>query len=352
MLEAVKMVKELIEDGKHFLIVYEPTANDSTLLAVFALKQTIEKAGKEIFLHPWPETSFLEKFGKLISSTKNTNPPQDIKIKIPKNIPVEEIRYEEENDALSIIIASKEKLETSSLTIEKSLYKIDGAFCFSDDEKIIEKSSVPISNIGQNKIIYLTKNKRTLAEKVSGICGALSDEYLSDFKISTLLFSSLMLETDHLRRKADKEAFALASSFLESGADHEIVREISDQEKKINYTQLLGRALARTTLDRPLKTSWTFLAKKDFEKTKTSPSKDMLLPLIQKIRSSIEYCPLSVLFYEENGIETLFWGEEKGLISIAASRLGRELQSPYFFGPSFSGFSEAEKNIRQLLREN
>ncbi|MCH7883602.1 hypothetical protein IIA95_04315, partial [Patescibacteria group bacterium] len=166
----------------------------------------------------------------------------------------------------------------------------------------------------------------------------------------TLLFASLIYETDHMQ-DASAKTFALASALLDRGANHTAVSNIIEQEKDIARAQLFGRALARTTIDTGLKTSWTFLAHKDFEKTRLEPAEDMLVALIRKIRRSIQHQPFSVLCYEADGIGTIIFGENAAMLTGIAGRLGRELKSLYFLGPSFSTFSEAEVKLRELLRK-
>lgn len=345
-------IKEFIENGKRFLIAYDPSTEEATILASLALKKILENHAKEIFFWPPLSNTFQEKFKTIFSIHENPKITQKIKIKIPKNIILDEMRYEEEPDALSIIISPKEPIEPGELSIEKVPYEVDAAFYFfRKDETGSEKIQIPVAKPPQEKIIFLLKNSRTLSEKIHDIGEALSGSLTPDEAATTLLFASLIYETDHMQ-DASAKTFALASALLDKGVNHTAVNDIVEKEKDIYRAQLFGRALARTTIDTGLKTSWTFLAQKDFEKTQLEPTEDMLVALIKKIRRSIQRQSFSILCYETDEIGTIIFGENAAMLAGMAGRLGREPKSLYFFGPSFSTFSEAEVKLRELLRES
>ncbi|MCH7882822.1 hypothetical protein IIA95_00145 [Patescibacteria group bacterium] len=346
-------IKEFIENGKRFLIALDPSAEEATLLASLALKKILENHDKEIFFWPPLSNTFQEKFKTIFSIRENPKIIQKIKIKIPKNIALEEIRYEEEPDALGIVISPKEPMEPDELSIEKVPYEVDTAFYFfREDEAESRKIQTPVAKPPQEKIIFLLKNSRTLSEKIHDIDETLNESLASDETVTTLLFASLIYETGHMQNAASAKTFALASALLNKGANHTAVSNIVEQEKDIARAQLFGRALARTTIDTGLKTSWTFLSRKDFEKTQLEPAEDMLVALIRKIRKFIQHQPFSILCYEASEIGTIIFGENTAILTGMAERLGREPKSLYFFGPSFPTFSEAEIKLRELLKES
>ena len=123
-------------------------------------------------------------------------------------------------------------------------------------------------------------------------------------------------------------------------------------DKKAGSAQILGRALARTTSEEILKTSWTFLTKNDFEKTGVSASKENLLFLLRKVRSNIMPYPSSIICYESGDeVRSLIYHENKNTLASLAMALSAEPESLYFFASGFKNFSEAETRIRQLLKQ-
>lgn len=352
MTETQDVIKNLISAGKRFLIACEPSADEAEMLAAHALKKILETKSKEVFFLPKLTPEFQEKFKNILDQDQNPEIPQKIKIKIPKNIPLEEMRYEDEGDSLSVVISPKISLEPSAISIEKAPYEMDAAFYFSESDGFLEKMDAPIAKPAKEKIVYLVKNERTLAEKVNELYELSGADLADDPKINTLLFAALSFETENMRR-ARANDFALAHKFLSRGAAQEAVSAIINQEKNLNFAQLLGRALARTTIDSSLKTAWTFLKARDFEKTKLLPTKETLLGLLKRVRLAIEDQPLYIFCYEyENeGIKTLFWGQ-RGVLNGLAQNLGSQLESLYFFGPTFANFSEAETKIRQAVKRD
>lgn len=357
MFKTKEAIKTLVGSGKRFLIVSESSADEATLLAVIALRKILIHAGKEISFWPPLSDAFQEKFKSILpaSTAINSEIPQKIKIKIPKNIPLEEMRYVEEDDGLSIIISSKESLDPSYFSIEKAPDEMDGIFCFfshEDGEKEIFKRIQPsIAQPTPEKTLYVIGDDRTLSEKMSDIYEALHESPIDDKEIATLLLASLLYETDYMQKVRSAKVFALASSFITQGADQNRIAEITQKGNTIALAQLFGRGLARTTIDSTLKASWTFLTARDFEKTNIAPTKEILLLLLKKIRRSVPHQPISILCYEANGVRAFVFDEYKPLLASMAGRLGVETESHYFLTPPFQTFSEAEVKLRELLRD-
>lgn len=354
--EPKETIKEFIESGNRFLIAAEPSADEATQLAAHALRKVLELKNKDVLSWPTLAPSFQEKFSSILPIEKNFEIPQKIRIRIPKTIPLEEMRYDEEGDALYIVLSPKEPVEPAQLTIEKAPFDVDAAFCFFNDESRFENIAIPVNKPAREKTVYLTRNTRTFAEKVHDIYETLNDPPLVQKEIATLLFASLIYETENLQTMQSEKTFRLAGSLLAEGAEQMLIHKIMEEEKAIGKAQFFGRALARTTCDPGLKTTWTFLALKDFEKTKNIPAKELFISLLKKIRLSIEHQPFSVLCYEQNSeggitrIQTMVFGENKNLLTTLAQRFGVEATNHYFFGPSFHTFSEAETKLKQLLR--
>lgn len=341
-------IKELINAGQKFLIACRLSADETELLAGQALKKILEEQNKEVFFWPSLPIEFAQKFRVILPDAGiPAGIPQKIKIKIPKNIAIEEMRYEEGDDAFSIVISPKSRLEPSSLSIEKAPYETDGAFCFCDDQTFLEKIDAPIIKPNKDKVIYIAGNEHTLSEKIADICGTFGP---TSQEIATLILGVLILETENMQ-KASPDIFALANQLILNKADYEKIAGIVSKEKSLDQARLFGRALARTTIDTALKTAWTFLKADDFEKTKLAPVKANILLILKRLRLAIEEQVLYVICYQTEKIQTMFWSRNKQLLENLAGRLGSRPESFYFFGPQFENFSEAETKIRNLLKE-
>ncbi len=349
--QAQEAVKKLLNSSEKILVAGEPSADWATLLAMLALKNILDGAGKKTIL--WPEcgAGFKDKFEKIIPKSDGFEALQKIKIKIPKSAQLEELKYEEENDFFSIIISPKSALEPSAVSIEKSPHEMDAAFCFFADVDGWKKITAPIERPPAEKTVYVSGGEKTAAEKISGIHEIINDSRPMPQSTATLLLASLIYETDNFQ-KQNNGIFGLADTLIGAGADRKAVEEITLADKKIEAAQILGRALARTTAEEELKTSWTFLTKNDFQKTGFAPSKENALLILRKARSNIIPTPCSVLCYE-NGeeVEALVYHEDKNVLGSLALVLGAIPQSPYFFASGFKNFSEAETKIRNLLKE-
>ena len=345
-------IKNLIETSPRVLIAFEPSASEARILASYALKEILKSAGKDVFLWPEPPVSFSDKFSQIAAREANFALPQKIKIKIPKSVPLEELRYEDEGESLCVIISPKEKLEPESIRIEKTPYEMDAAFLFLENEGDFEKMNAPVKNPAREKTVFLTEPSKTCAQKVDEIRKAINSEATLGVAAANMLFASLACETRGFQKNSDAEVFALASSLISAGADKKMIDEILDSGKTVEEAQLLGRALARTTVEEGLKSSWTFLTLKDFEKTKALPAEEKLVSLMPKIRAAITEETSSILCFENaSGVSVLFESRDKNIHNRVAGYFGLADKSPVLSVPAFKNFSEAENKIRQLLKE-
>jgi len=345
-------VKNIINSSAKILLVREPSADEATILAMLALKNILGEAGKKIFLSPAPSENFAEKFGKIAPREQAAEMPQKIKIKIPKNSPIEELRYEEDENFFSVLISPKNKMEPAELLIEKSPLDFDAAFCFFAGMDGWKKINAPIARPAPEKTVYVARDEKTAAEKINEIHAILNGPAPLPRVTATLLMASLVFETDNFQKQS-RAVFALANIFLDAGADQKTVEEITLADKKIELAQITGRALARTTIEPNLKTSWTFLTRRDFEKTGVAALKENMLFLLRKVRSNIAPPPCSIVCFENGDeVQSLIYHEDKNVLANLAMSLGGEPESLYFFASGFKNFSEAETKIRQLLKRS
>jgi len=372
---AALKLKEVVENSTSIALVVEPSADEAVLLAREALKNILEAREKTILLLPERPHDFNQTFQPILENYQIPELTKTLKIKIPKSSPLEQVLYEEEENAFSIILQPKGgALNKEHIIIQEPKPQVDVVFCFSsaqggsdgDNEKMLERAEQDITMPSREKIVFLVKNERALAEKLYDLAKTLDpvlssapgkyrvDEHtLKNHSTATLLYASLVLETENFSTGTTDKTLELGSQLLKLGADQEALRTIMASQKTLAKTQLLGRALARTHIDEQLHASWTFISSKDFEKTNTSPNTTLLLNTLKKIRQTIAEQPLSMLFFETmEGVSVIVYGKNEAVVNPLAKTLGAELQSQYFITQAFKNFSEAELRIRQLLKKS
>lgn len=351
--EAKAKIKELVEEAKNILLLVEPSAEETELLSRHALKNTLEQADKKLFLLPEPPKDFENKFSSLIAQYQKPAGTNGLKITIPKNIPLEELSYQEEGDNFSINLNCKNgAIAPQDIKIEQAKPKMDLVFCFSDKQKLVEQARKKLALPDKENLVFLTKNTRTLAEKIYDLRQALNLSATEDKNTATLLYASLIYETNNFQEKTSEAVLELGAKLLKAGADQQMLRAINRKEKTSADAKLLGRALARTHIDSTLSCSWSFLAQKDFQKTGALAEQKTLLNTIKKIRENIQPMPLSFLFWEkEKQIRALVYGENEEAVRPLALELGAALQSQYFISSGFKNFTEAELAMRKLLND-
>ncbi|MBI2507242.1 MAG: hypothetical protein HYW09_01360 [Candidatus Niyogibacteria bacterium] len=348
---AEETIKNLVESSSKIFVGLEPSADESAILAAIALKNILKDLDKEVFLRPKSQEKLSDKLREILPEENDPEIPQKIKIKIPKSADIGELRYEEDEKFLNLFILPKNNMEPSGLLIEKTPYEMDAAFCFFEEDgwEKINFVTKPL----REKIIYFTNNGGTLAEKINDIHQTLNGPQAMSPLTATLLMSLLVHETENFQKRRGAEIFSLAASLLESGADEKISSETDLKGKKINSAQIVGRALARTTLEEELKTSWTYLTKNDFLKTNLESTKENIIFILRKVRSYITATSCSIICYEDgDGVKSLIFNENKNILAGLAASFGAALESSHFFAGGFKNFSDAETKIRQLLKEN
>lgn len=354
MTEALEKIQSLVQEAKTFALFSKKDSEDYKLLAGEALKMTLsEKKTSAISLPEHQE--FKKKWGRLLPENKTNIFPQQTSIRIPKNLyKIKELSCEENEEFLSLVVTSENnKLSKEAIVFEPILPKIDAAFCFFEPHDIDALNEFEKNLIlpKKEKIIFFTSNEKTFAEKIFQIIETISPE--SQPAISTLLFASLITETNNFVRPVNQEVLRFGSELLSSGADKETIKTILDKEKTISFARLLGRALARTHADEILDASWTFLSRKDLEKTENlnfSPS--FLYDIARNLRNLIPFRSLSLLFWHSNdSVFAMAVADEENKLVPLARHLGVSLQSRFFTAGPFNSFSEAELRFRKALEE-
>lgn len=366
MTEALEKIQSLFQEAKTFALFSKKNSEDYKLLAKEALIQTI--LGKKMGIFPLPDhPEFRKKWNRLLPNGETDFFSQQTSIRIPKNqCKVKELSCEEDNDFLSLIFTSeKGELNKDAVIFEPIPPKADAAFCFFEphDAGILSEFEKKIVLPPKEKIVFLASNEKTFSEKISQIIKTVFPDALSSPAISTLLFASLITETHNFVRPVSQEMLRFGSELLLLGADKETIKTILNEEKTISFAQLLGRALARTHADDVLDASWTFLSKKDLEKTESLNSPpSFFYNILKNLRDLIPFRTLSLLFWQKepastnaslggNNILAMAAADEEENLVPLARIMGIGLQSKFFTAGPFNSFSEAELRFRKALEE-
>jgi hypothetical protein len=370
MTETLEKIQTIFQEAKNFALFSKRHAEDYKLLAKEALKQALSEKNLSVLSLP-EDPDFQKKWVSVIPPQENGCFPQQTSIRIPKKqYKVKELICEEDNDFLSLVVTSENaELNKNEIIFEPILTKADAALCFFDpcDADTLGEFEKQLILPSKEKIIFIASGEKTFAEKISQIIKTVFPETLPLPQITTLLFASLITETNNFIRPVSQEVLRFGSELLSLGANKELVKNILNENKTISFARLLGRALARTHVDENFNTTWTFISQKDLEKTENPyPSHSFFYDIVRNLREFIPFRALSLLFWQ-NGPESLTSplsgapegqkvfamaaaDEEKELIPLA-QLLGVNLQSKFFTTGPFNNFSEAELRFRKALEE-
>ncbi|PJE64227.1 MAG: hypothetical protein COU90_03965 [Candidatus Ryanbacteria bacterium CG10_big_fil_rev_8_21_14_0_10_43_42] len=121
------------------------------------------------------------------------------------------------------------------------------------------------------------------------------------------------------------------------------------------HMKLLGRALLRSHTDEDIDVLWAFLPKEDFEKTETKPS--ILPSLVEHMSTIITLPSMAIVLWQEemktkqqDHIKVLIYGSDREMLRIISLEAKTPLTNGYLILESYTTFSEAEIEIRKLLK--
>jgi len=350
-------IKHLIETSKSFGILLEETAEDYEILAKDLLIKIFSRKQVPVVSFPCDKETYKEKWGAIVRISEIVPLPHKTSIKLPKEkYDIKEVSYEESADNLSLVITSKKgQLLKDELVFENLLPQVDALICFLKDESKVTLFKNRIQIPENEKIIFIKNNQKTLTEEILELSKTLEPNLLHDQNTATLFLAMLLEETNNLTEKINKELLILGSLLLEKGAQIETIHEIrnTDQTKEFH---LLGRLLARTYIDETLQISWSFVNRRDFQKTNKTATAYLLSNLLKQVKQLVPKQKFRVIVWQnDKGIDAIVAANEqqgeKDMIKIA-QKVGVSLDNNFFLAGPFESFSQAEIKIRQLLKED
>ena len=360
MQERNEMLYNLIENSNSFALLLRSRASEHETLSREALKIVLQSKEKKVYLSPNTPDSFKKKWSSLLSEENSTPLDYSTSIQIPKKqFKIKEVSYEEGDDNFNLNIVSENNgINASNVIFTPKPVPIDVVFCFGELEmedwlNIGRKISTPEE---QEKIISITPNPRTISEKINDLARAVNPESFEQTKLSTLLYASLHLETEKFTKNVTENVLSTGSWLVSAGVDQETISKIEEEGKNINFAQLTGRALARTRINKNLKSIWTFLSSKDLEKTgQKDDNPHLFYKISQEIQALVPSQPISLVLWQTKGGQILCLirssEQNSNLLQKIAERMGINVENNFFVTNSYTSFLEAEMKIQQALRE-
>lgn len=282
---------ELIEKHQNILILLPYMLNGDALGAGLALASALKKKSKNISIASAGQIpsqyGFLSGIDKVEGDIKVA---RDFIITInTKEHPIEELRYENANDALNIYLTPDNgNLENKDLVLKQGPfnYGLIVTIDCSDFEELgilYEKNTelffdVPIINIdhhssneqfGEVNVVEIT------AASTSEVVYYLIEEWgkdLLDEDNATQLLTGIISSTNSFQRNnTTPRSFSVAASLIGKKANHQEIVRYLYKTKPLEMLQLWGRIMARLKHDEKNKIIWSLISKEDFEVTNTSP---------------------------------------------------------------------------------
>lgn len=281
---------------------------------------------------------------------------------------IEEIRYEKNNDTLSIVLGVKQSPSIADITIKSADdYDLVVSLGIPKQEMITAKTKAGALRITRAPMFLISREnpketdadtaltdatKSSWCELVWDLIAAINDKKEITETIATPLLAGLFFATENLQSPNATVASAkLASLLVTYGAKQELINEHLKTKTPFNVMQLWARTLSRSRLDDTTGILWSFIPAEDFLKT-GSTSKDLSLIFLHM--EQLVSSPAGFLYVFENPhknhIRAILKSKDNGILARAAEKEAGDLSpGALVFHKSFSSFTEAEEHLRTLL---
>ena len=356
-------IQEVIEKSGLLALISEEGAGEEILLAKEALKIILEDKGLKVCQFPERTKELENKWSFILPTGEDNHFLYSTSILIPKNkINIQEISYSDDDEHVGVNIDSKNKAVAKEDVIFKPHpIAFDAAIYFASNDnsiseecltRLAEKTILP----KKEEIITIAPDYETIAEKVFNIFGVIEPQAAMDNTlIPHLLLASLLIETNNFEEWTKEGTLDTASALLKMGADKEAIDQSLGEEGGESFVRILGRAMARTFINKPLKSVWTFISSNDLEKTgNEKPSAAMLYRIIRKISRLTKPQFVFVLLWqagESVSAAIKANDNQKDLSGKIKNFLEAKEDGGFLLCGPYKNFSEAEIKIQETLKK-
>lgn len=280
-----QQVKELVGKSSNILIALKVDIKGDDLSSALALRQILQKMGKDVTVcsvgEPNEKFKFLAGCGEL---QKEISQKTEVLISIDtKEDKVDSIYYKNEADKLNIFLAPKNKINLGNITIKERKANFDLIIVLNSPDleslgSIYEKNAKlffesPIVNIDKhasNEYFGSVNWVEITASSTSEILCSLAQnlEVEMDSEIATCLLTGIIDETDNFLSSSVSPATLMAASeLIKKGADREKIIRYLYKTKSLSSLKLWGRVMAKLNYDLDYRIAWALITKEDFAKT-------------------------------------------------------------------------------------
>jgi nanoRNase/pAp phosphatase (c-di-AMP/oligoRNAs hydrolase) len=365
----IQRAVELIEKGEHIalLLPEEPFLDVLAAAEVMGhILGTREKSVGIIIAGAKKETPHSHHFKILAASQPLTR--EFIITLDTTRFPISQLRYENKNDELEIILSPRSlplKHEAVSFKDGKTLCDAVLAFGIDDIEALNTTEGLEPTFFTETPIINLdtspdNKNygevnlvdieKSSISEIVYELATALVGGPLSQEHATFILAGVIQKTRQFNYQQTTATTFLTVSELMRLGADLGEAQRIATTPQSLALLQLIGRSSVRTKTD-DNGILWSFITAEDFEKTNRSPRD--VTHILEHLQSTITPKKGTALLWqnpETQTIQATFTGDPSLLETLAARNTGHRENAHLLIPTSYSTFREAEEYISELLK--
>ena len=284
--------------------------------------------------------------------------------------PVRQLRYEQNERAIDIIVTPKSNpLSSGAVSFRDGALRCDLAIAIGfSPESPPEKQSnaLPADFLKQTPFITvspaqnspvpqpgLTPDKKPRNTSISEQCFLLAKR-IPGFTVAsrhaTTLLAGILEQTANLREALNADTLDITSQLFKAGAQYDDAWTIVNPLPSLSLIQLIGRAAARSKIDEDRGVLWSFLAAEDFVKT-GSLLRDLGKAADHLRRFMTSSNPVALVWQDpaDSRLRAMIAGE-RALLDRMRTLAPSALQNTHLtFSDSYDSFQDAETRIASLL---
>jgi len=339
MLEEKQQFKQLIENSRHILVVFNNQENTDAIAAALALKNFLEKDKKSVDIVcnnfvPSKKLNFLNDIEKI---KNDLNHLQKLIIKVDlKNTKVDTLSYDIKDDWLSIYITPKQGIITKNeLRTAQSSYKYDliitldthnleslGSIFLNNTDLFYRTNIINVDCHGQNErygqLNYIDLNSTSISEIVYQLSKNLWEHNINPENATTILAGMIAGTHSFKTTNVTPLTLQIASELINQGAERERIIQNLYRTRSLATLRLWGMALSKLKIENEVHLAYCTITKEDF--LNSGGSKNDLKDIITELINNSPEIDLTLLIYEDTE------GTENSTRAILHSKKGHDTQ--------------------------